>query len=61
MLLFELVDADNRTVIRHDVTGEFAGTIVRSTRGLITSDENSRTIGIFENLDDAIRALYDAL
>lgn len=65
--LFELSEAgDDRIVVRHDVTGELAGTIVHGSRGFITSvfidtDENSTPVGVFESLDDALRGLYDAL
>jgi len=51
----------NRVVVSLEATGGLAGTIVRGSRGYITTDENAAPIGVFETADDALRGIYDAL
>ncbi len=65
--LFQLTEAgDDRIVVRHEVTGELAGTIVHGSRGYITTafistDEQGIPVGVFESIEDALRGLYDEL
>lgn len=65
--LFQLSEAgDDRIVVRHEVTGELAGTIVHGSRGFITTafintDERAVAVGVFESIEDALRGLYDRL
>jgi hypothetical protein len=49
---------EGRWIIKHQVTHESAGKIVHTTRGFTLSDEESRLIGSFDSIDDALRGLY---
>ena len=56
---FYLVEVGHgRWVIRHQITDTFAGTVLRTTGGYRLRNENARTIGNFESIEDAIAGLY---
>ena len=56
---FYLVEVGHgRWVIRHQITDVFAGTVLRTTGGYRLRNENARTIGNFESIEDAIAGLY---
>lgn len=57
--LFYLVDAgEGRWVVKRAITDEIAGTVMRTTQGIVLRDENSRFIGTFPSVDTALRNLY---
>ncbi|HEY2642558.1 MAG TPA: hypothetical protein VGI56_02295 [Galbitalea sp.] len=57
--MFYLVDASQgRWVIKHTITDEVAGTVMRTTQGLALRDENSRFLGTFPTMEAALRNLY---
>jgi hypothetical protein len=57
--LFYLVDAgQGRWEIRHAITNEFAGRLMRTSQGLVLRDQDSRFIGTFPNSETALRNLY---
>jgi hypothetical protein len=57
--LFYLVDAgEGRWVVRHAITDEVAGTIMRTTQGLALRNDASRFLGTFPTVEAALRNLY---
>jgi hypothetical protein len=57
--LFYLVDAgQGRWVIRHQITDELAGSVIRTSMGFLLSDEETRLVGTFSTVDEALRGLY---
>ena len=57
--LFYLVDAgQGRWTVRHAVTDELAGTIMRTDQGLVLRDDNARFLGTFPTVEVALRNLY---
>lgn len=57
--LFFLEDAgQGRWTIRHAITEELAGTLMRTTQGLVLRDENSRFLGTFPTVETALRNRY---
>ena len=48
-----------RWAIRHQVTQELAGSIVRTPAGYLLTDDQDRRIGSFRTLEHAIEALYE--
>ena len=56
---FYLVDAgEGRWTIRHAVTAELAGTLMRTDQGLVLRDDNGRFLGTFPSVEVALRNLY---
>jgi hypothetical protein len=57
--MFYLEDAgEGRWTVRHRLTDEFAGTIMRTTQGLALRDGESRFRGTFPTVDSVLRNLY---
>ncbi|MBK4346949.1 hypothetical protein [Lacisediminihabitans changchengi] len=57
--MFYIVDAgQGRWVIHHQVTGVKAGSLVRTSEGLMLADPESRPIGRYTTFDEALRELY---
>jgi hypothetical protein len=57
--LFYLVDAgEGRWIVRHAITDEVAGTMMRTTQGIVLRNEESRFIGTFPTEEKALRNLY---
>lgn len=57
--LFYLTDAgEGRWTVRHALTHEFAGTIMRTSQGLVLRDEESRFRGTFPTVESILRNLY---
>jgi hypothetical protein len=57
--LFYLVDAgEGRWVVKHAITDEIAGTMMRTTQGIVLRNEDSRFVGTFPTVDTALRNLY---
>ncbi len=57
--LFSLVPAgDAHWTIRHQVTDELAGYLLRTPLGFVLKDEDLRTIGTFRTTEAALRGLY---
>jgi hypothetical protein len=57
--LFLLVDAgEGRWVIKHAITESLAGTLMRTSQGLVLRDETSRFLGTFPTVEVALRNLY---
>lgn len=48
-----------RWTIRHQVTDELAGTIVRSPAGYVLKDDREYTIGRFATREHAVEGLYE--
>lgn len=48
-----------RWIIRHKVTEELAGTIVRTPAGYVLKDDQELTIGRFPTRQHAIEGLYE--
>ena len=48
-----------RWIIRHQVTGELAGTIVRTPAGYVLKDEQEHTTGRFSTREHAVEGLYE--
>jgi len=48
-----------RWTIRHQVTGELAGSIVRTPAAYVLSDDQGRRIGSFPTLELAVEGLYE--
>jgi hypothetical protein len=44
--------------VRHSLTNEFAGTIMRTTQGLVLRDGESRFRGTFPSVESVLRNLY---
>jgi hypothetical protein len=56
---FYLVDAgEGRWIIHHSITGALAGSLMRTSQGLVLRDQDSRFIGAFPNPESALRNLY---
>lgn len=51
-------DGHGRWTIRHQITDNLAGTILRMARGLRLKNENTRTVGNFASIEDALQGLY---
>jgi hypothetical protein len=57
--LFYLVDAgEGRWVVKHAITDELAGTIMRTSQGIALRNESSRFLGTFPSIEVALRNLY---
>jgi hypothetical protein len=57
--LFYLDDAGiGRWVVKHRITDERAGDLVRTPSGLILRDDEASMLGRFKSVDDALDALY---
>jgi 6-phosphogluconate dehydrogenase (decarboxylating) len=57
--LFFLVDAgEGRWTIKHAITEELAGSLMRTTKGLVLRDSDARFIGNFPTTEVALRNLY---
>jgi hypothetical protein len=57
--LFYLVDAgEGRWIIKHAITNEIAGTMMRTTQGIVLRNEESRFLGTFPAAEVALRNLY---
>lgn len=48
-----------RWVVKHQITDERAGDIVRTPSGLILRDDEASMLGRFTTVDDALEALYE--
>ena len=58
---FRVVDAgEGRWAILYRGTGSLAGTAIRTSYGFALKDPDAGDLGIFANLDDALRGLYTA-
>ncbi|MGV8883526.1 MAG: hypothetical protein ACOH19_15375 [Rhodoglobus sp.] len=47
-----------RWAVRHQITDELAGSILRTAQGYRLRNEHSRTLGNFASIEDAIQGLY---
>jgi hypothetical protein len=57
--MFYIVNAgQGRWIVHHQVTGYKAGSLVRTSDGLMLVDTESRPIGKYETVDEALRELY---
>lgn len=57
--LFYLIDAgQGRWLVKHQITDNLAGKIVRTSDGFLLTDDDSRNSEIFTSIDDALRGLY---
>jgi hypothetical protein len=57
--MFYLVDAgEGRWTVLHGLTDEFAGTIMRTTQGLVLRDGASHFWGTFPTVESVLRNLY---
>jgi hypothetical protein len=57
--LFYLVDAgEGRWIVKHAITNEIAGTMMRTNQGLVLRNEDSRFLGTFPTEETALRNLY---
>ena len=57
--MFYLEDAgQGRWTIRHAITAERAGTLMRTDQGLVLRDDNQRFISTFPNTELALKNLY---
>ena len=57
--MFYLVDSgEGRWTVRHKLTDEFAGTIMRTSQGLVLRDGESRFRGTFPTVESVLRNLY---
>jgi 6-phosphogluconate dehydrogenase (decarboxylating) len=57
--LFYLVDAgEGRWIVKHAITNEVAGTLMRTSQGVVLRNEDSRFIGAFPTIESALRNLY---
>jgi 6-phosphogluconate dehydrogenase (decarboxylating) len=57
--MFYLEDSgEGRWTVRHSVTDEFAGTIMRTSAGLVLRDGESRFRGTFPSVESVLRNLY---
>lgn len=52
-------EGHGRWSVRHQVTGIFAGTILKTAQGYRLKNENHRTIGNFSTIGDALEQLYE--
>jgi len=57
--LFYLVDAgEGRWIVKHAITNELAGTMMRTTQGIALRNDESRFLGTFPSVETALRNLY---
>jgi hypothetical protein len=57
--MFYLVDAgEGRWTVKHATTNEYAGTLLRTTQGVVLRNEQERFIGTFPSVETALRNLY---
>jgi 6-phosphogluconate dehydrogenase (decarboxylating) len=57
--LFYLVDAgEGRWIVKHAITEEVAGAMMRTTQGVVLRNDQSRFLGTFPSVDAALRNLY---
>lgn len=56
-----LVSADGacRWLVRHQVTGELAGTIVRTPGGYVLRNDHDHPVGSFGTIEGAVEGLYE--
>lgn len=56
-----LVTADGvcRWIVRHHVTGELAGSIVRIPGGYALRDDRNHQVGCFDTMARAVEGLYE--
>ena len=47
--------------VRHHQTHALVGSIIRSRRGFLLSDDSARMIGSYESIEGALRELYAAV
>lgn len=56
---FYLVEVGHGSwVVRHQVTNQFAGSLLRTAVGFQLKNEQGHTLGNFATIDDALRGLY---
>ena len=53
------IDGPCRWTIRHQVTGELAGHLVRTPAGYLLNDHQGLTIGSFPTLEQSVEGLYE--
>jgi hypothetical protein len=59
---FYLVHAgQGRWLIRHQITDELAGTILRAEKGFALYNDGSELVGTFDSIDIALADLYAAV
>jgi hypothetical protein len=57
--LFDVIEShEGRWTIRHAITDEPAGSLLRTSQGLVLRDENDRFLGAFPSVEVALRNLY---
>ena len=57
--LFYLVDAgEGRWIVRHAITDEVAGRVMRTSQGFVLRNDESRFLGTFPTVERALRNLY---
>jgi len=49
---------DGHWIIRHQITGLLAGRVIETSGGFLLSGDDSRAVGIFASIDEAISGLY---
>jgi hypothetical protein len=57
--LFYLVDAgQGRWTVKHQITDELAGSVMRTTQGFVLRDDAASLVGTFVSIEEALRGLY---
>jgi hypothetical protein len=57
--LFYLVDAgQGRWTVKHQITDELAGSVMRTTQGFVLRDDAESLVGTFVSIEEALRGLY---
>jgi hypothetical protein len=57
--LFYLVDAgQGRWTVKHQITDELAGSVMRTSQGFVLRDDAASLVGTFVSIEEALRGLY---
>jgi hypothetical protein len=57
--LFYLVDAgQGRWTVKHQITDELAGSVMRTSQGFVLRDDAASLVGTFASIEEALRGLY---
>lgn len=49
--------SDGHWIIRHTITGLLAGRVIETSGGFLLSGDDSRAVGIYDTMDDAVTGL----
>jgi len=51
-------EGEGHWIIRHQITNILAGRVIATSGGYLLSGDDSRAVGLFDTMDEAISGLY---